>query len=219
MRFWTWPSIHSYKIPANHLHLWLFTLPDGGQKRWRQQLLAKLLTHYHPKPHQIATNPQGKPYLIDSALQFNVSHSQNLLLIGLQMHHPLGLDLEFIKTRDIHHFAERFWGKTWCQQQLFNYPQYLRLLGFYHAWTQTEAWVKYHGASVFRYPPFCPQIFPLPLQQNIGAIQLLTFMPQPKVLTSICTSDQVQSIQTFSIEIKDQDSMDRLLTQAHWYAR
>jgi len=216
MRFWTWPTIKSYQILPHQLHVWLFVLPIKFHKSIRQQLFNKLLTHYHPHPYQITTNAQGKPYMLASPLQFNISHSQNLLMIGLQMHQPLGLDLEFIKPRDIHHFAQRFWGNDW-DQNLKTYPPYLRRLGFYHAWTQTEAWVKYHGASVFRYPPFTPNCFPLPLQKKIKDFQVLSFMPRPNVLASICTSSMIQEVLGSTLEIKNQDDLDKLLRRELWY--
>jgi phosphopantetheinyl transferase len=209
MSFWSWPSIHHYQLTPHQLHLWFFIFPEKSAqlKLMRKHLLLKILNHYtQMECIKLEHNPQGKPFVFNHSLQFNLSHSKNFMLLGLQQVDPLGLDLESLHPRDISTFAEYFWGKEWYLKELDRCPDYLKLLGFYHAWTQTEAWVKYHGATVFRHPPFHPKPLPPPMQtfiNNEKQLQLISFMPQPGLCASICTPKNIQTLATKTIDLND----------------
>jgi phosphopantetheinyl transferase len=48
-----------------------------------------------PATQEFAYNDNGKPYLPDSPLRFNVSHSENLALIAIADASEVGVDVEF----------------------------------------------------------------------------------------------------------------------------
>lgn len=50
----------------------------------------------HPANLVFGTGPQGKPFLQDHALQFNLSHSQGLAVLATSSAGAVGLDMEFI---------------------------------------------------------------------------------------------------------------------------
>ena len=87
------------ELGDDEIHLWIF--PQCGdtanvrvdtERRLRDTLAAYLAVH--PTDLPIERSPTGKPYLADSALQFNLSHSGRTLLIGLSRSQSLGVDIE-----------------------------------------------------------------------------------------------------------------------------
>src|SRR5690349_20366562 len=51
-----------------------------------------------PQNVQILTAPQGKPFLQDCDLQFNVSHSHDLALYAFTLGNPVGVDIEKVRN-------------------------------------------------------------------------------------------------------------------------
>lgn len=59
----------------------------------------------------IATNPQGKPFIVhpEQEVHFNMSHSGQYALIGISDHSAIGVDIERLSDkRDFHAIAQRF---------------------------------------------------------------------------------------------------------------
>jgi 4'-phosphopantetheinyl transferase len=90
--------------------------------------------------------PHGKPALEgDSALRFNLSHSQGLALYALAMEHEVGVDMERIQPlpdlEDIARscFAEGEIAALWAL------PEAQRLHAFFACWTRKEAFIKAIG--------------------------------------------------------------------------
>ncbi len=193
-------------MKKNEAHVWNIVLPKSPIKlnyehlhqyqNERRLVVKKLLSRYlhlDIDKINIQTNSAGKPFLPDHQLQFNVSHSQNQLFVALHPHKPIGVDIEYLTKRNINLFAERFWGNEWYQHELERHPSYLHLLGFYRAWTQTEAWVKAQGETIFNFSNFEPKAFPLSSMMTHHHTQILTFMPQPMLVASICLDLETKS--------------------------
>jgi 4'-phosphopantetheinyl transferase len=103
----------------------------------------------YPKQVEFEYQARGKPLLAakfaDKGLLFNLSHSQNLALLGVSYQHQIGVDLEYIRTMsDLENLAKRF----------FSYREYehLRLVSsqeqqqmFFRYWTCKEAYLKATG--------------------------------------------------------------------------
>ncbi|MDB9310945.1 4'-phosphopantetheinyl transferase superfamily protein [Aphanizomenon sp. CS-733/32] len=102
-----------------------------------------------PKQVEFEYQPRGKPLLAakfaDQGLLFNLSHSQDLALLGVSYQHQIGVDLEYIRTMsDLEGLAKRFFSAREYE--------YLRLLSpaqqqqiFFRYWTCKEAYLKATG--------------------------------------------------------------------------
>lgn len=116
----------------------------------RRAALRHILSAYldvPPNAHAYAVGLHGKPSLPDAAIHFNLSHSQDVALIGIAQC-PIGVDIEhvvaisdlaLVATR---HFTERE------QQALFSLPQQQHLAAFYRCWTRKEAFIKADGSGL-----------------------------------------------------------------------
>jgi 4'-phosphopantetheinyl transferase len=99
-------------------------------------------------------SPSGKPHLAngskDAPLQFNVSHSGELILIALTIGRAVGVDVERLRT-DIE--AERIAASFFSPHErlaLRSVPAHLRVDAFFDCWTRKEAYIKAagHGLSL-----------------------------------------------------------------------
>jgi 4'-phosphopantetheinyl transferase len=102
-----------------------------------------------PKQVEFEYQPRGKPLLAakfaDKGLLFNLSHSQDLALLGISYQNQIGVDLEYIRTMsDLEGLAKRFFSAREYE--------YLRLLSlaqqqqiFFRYWTCKEAYLKATG--------------------------------------------------------------------------
>ncbi len=94
---------------------------------------------------EIIFNEFGKPYYKNKKLYFNISHSNNVILVGVS-DTELGVDIECIKDY-----------KRIIEKKMFNKEELLflnsldydnRLDVFFERWTKIEAWTKYNGLSI-----------------------------------------------------------------------
>jgi len=115
-------------------------------------LLRRLLGRYlNLEPHRLRFDytPQGKPFLAgDSAqrsLQFNVSHSGELLLIGVTDGRALGVDVELIRSDiEAEAIAVRFFSPR-EREALAQLPAASQVDAFFDCWTRKEAYIKAKG--------------------------------------------------------------------------
>lgn len=115
-------------------------------------LLRFLLADYlNCKPESLVfkKTTQGKPYLSDyPQLQFNISHSNDYLLIATAQDIAVGVDIEHIKTRKtIENLVLRCCAIE-EQAYWFALPQAEKLRAFYQFWTRKEAFVKATGLGI-----------------------------------------------------------------------
>lgn len=142
-------------LPASEIQEGLrFKFPELQQRFFNTRyvlrfLLGRYLAIADINKIQWERQPQGKPYLADDALQFNVSHSGHYALLaftrmpGMQ----LGIDIEKIAERDNLALAKRFFmGSEY--QQLCALPVTQQTQAFYHIWVQKEAFIKATGTGL-----------------------------------------------------------------------
>jgi 4'-phosphopantetheinyl transferase len=102
-----------------------------------------------PKQVEFEYQPRGKPLLAakfaDKGLLFNLSHSQDLALLGVSYQNQIGVDLEYIRTMsDLEGLAKRFFSfKEYEYLRLFS-PQEQQQI-FFRYWTCKEAYLKATG--------------------------------------------------------------------------
>jgi 4'-phosphopantetheinyl transferase len=94
----------------------------------------------------------GKPHLLPGSaklpLQFNVSHSGDLVLIALTLDRVLGVDVESVRD-DVN--ADRIAASFFSsheQKALRSLPAHLRPGAFFDCWTRKEAFIKAVGGGL-----------------------------------------------------------------------
>jgi 4'-phosphopantetheinyl transferase len=113
---------------------------------WLRVLLGRYLQR-DPADLQFAYSPTGKPSLVEepAALQFNVAHTDGLILLAVARERELGIDVEIIQPE--FPFAS-------IVEQYFAPPEIVTLqnlapaaqpLAFFKGWTRKEAYLKARG--------------------------------------------------------------------------
>ena len=96
----------------------------------------------------LGTGAQGKPFLLNSQLAFNLSHSGGLAVLAISKTGPLGIDLEFIdRQADIAGLAQ----SCLTEQEtavLARLPEHERRARFFAFWTAKEARMKLTGEGM-----------------------------------------------------------------------
>ncbi len=117
-----------------------------------QAILRDVLSHYtHQAPQQmrLSRSSHGKPYLVDSDFTFNLTHSNECVLIAVTAEHEVGIDVEFLeRSRHLDALVRRFFSKE-EQRAYFSYTSAAeRRLAFYRGWTRKEAYLKAIGLGL-----------------------------------------------------------------------
>lgn len=117
-----------------------------------RKILAALLT-IEPASVTFTYGQQGKPMLCPRAhpknhIRFNLSHCNDVALLGVTLHHDIGVDLEAINTRrDIEGIGERFFHpREWTS--IAAMPPQDRPAAFFDNWACKEAIVKATGGGI-----------------------------------------------------------------------
>lgn len=94
------------------------------------------------------TGEHGKPYLLDSTLQFNLSHSHDQMLLAVARDIELGADIEYMRqTIEVEDLAQRFFSPIEVSS-LRKVTPAERKLGFYRLWSRKEAYIKAIGKGL-----------------------------------------------------------------------
>jgi 4'-phosphopantetheinyl transferase len=89
----------------------------------------------------------GKPFLTGGP-EFNLSHSGDLLLLGVAASGRLGVDIEVVRPmEDIEDLAARHFSEDEVRA-LLSYPPQERLRAFFRGWTRKEAFIKGLGRGL-----------------------------------------------------------------------
>jgi 4'-phosphopantetheinyl transferase len=112
-------------------------------------LLARILAS-PPDTLEIKYDEFGKPCLSakHTALQFNVSHSGDVILIAIARGRAVGVDVEKIRTDlELDGIAARFFSINECKV-LTSLVGPARYRAFFTCWTRKEAYVKARGIGL-----------------------------------------------------------------------
>ena len=114
-------------------------------------LLRILLGRYvqtEPAWLRFRYGPKGKPFLAgghDTALRFNLSHSNGLALYAVTRRREIGIDVEYAGRKlDYVAIAERFFSPREVAD-LGSLPEEGRQRAFFACWTRKEAYIKARG--------------------------------------------------------------------------
>ena len=118
-------------------------------------LLRSLLGSYldlEPAQVEFVYRPHGKPAIKlgpkDKVLEFNLSHSKELVLYAFNWDHKVGIDVEYIQSMpDMDNFAEQFFSPR--ETALINsLAGEQKEIAFFKIWTCKEAFLKANGSGL-----------------------------------------------------------------------
>lgn len=166
------------RLRAGELHVWQYDLDRGhpgppgppvlsevergraarlvfehDRRRFRAGRIAlrRTLSRYVGDPPEslaLHTGAGGKPYLADSEIEFNVSHSQNAWICVLAHRNPVGVDVELLRAvPDSLALARRFFS-PFEAAALASVPPEDRDRAFLTCWTRKEAYLKVLGVGI-----------------------------------------------------------------------
>ncbi|MEZ2338359.1 4'-phosphopantetheinyl transferase superfamily protein [Mucilaginibacter sp. RCC_168] len=129
-------------------------------RRWQDRhtsLLGKLLLRHALAQNNLANSlselyyeDNGRPYLKALPIDFNISHSGNVVICALTFQYRLGIDLEEVLPIDLYDFKNQFNSEEWDYIITSENP----LVEFYHYWTMKESIVKADGGGVSKLTNF-----------------------------------------------------------------
>lgn len=115
-------------------------------------VLSSYMPKINPKKWQFEKNQYGKPKVVNPSLdfpvEFNISHSDKLVVIAVANGVDVGVDVEYIlRDRKVMDVVDRCFSKqeTDALKSLSGEEKYHR---FYDLWTLKEAYVKARGMGL-----------------------------------------------------------------------
>lgn len=116
-----------------------------ARARLREELAARL--GISARQVEFAYGDNGKPRLANQALQFSVSHCDDVALFAFSHDAEVGVDIEAIRpVREADAIAVQFFSPLEHAGYAALAPRD-RLLGFFRVWTRKEAYVKALGVG------------------------------------------------------------------------
>lgn len=114
-------------------------------------ILARYL-NLDPAQINFTHSDRGKPYLTDDCnplnLQFNLSHSENMAIVGISRDRPIGVDLEKMRPMENSlQLAKRFFCASEYDLLTQSIPEERDKL-FFQLWTAKEAYLKATGEGI-----------------------------------------------------------------------
>jgi 4'-phosphopantetheinyl transferase len=114
-------------------------------------VLRKILGRYlHRDSAELtfSVNQYGKPALVNSTLEFNLSHSGDFALIAVTQGRKIGVDVERIRQGiSSHVIAQQYFSKAEVAE-LQSLPIEQRESAFFTCWTRKEAYIKAQGLGL-----------------------------------------------------------------------
>ena len=150
------------------------------------------------------------PYKHETNLNFNVSHSGDMAIIGFVYDHTIGVDIEKIKNDfDTFDIAVNFFSKKEIAA-LRKIPKPQQYIAFYRCWTRKEAFIKAKGSGL----SFPLDQFSVTLDSDLEANLLETkwnkkeknnwsfhsFKPDPDYIAAIIVGDAVSTFNCFNLD-------------------
>lgn len=112
-----------------------------------------VLSHYAatlPNQWQFKRGEKGRPSIVNSPtpINFNLSHTKDLIVCAVTPVHDVGVDVEFCQRRnDILKIADRFFSPQEVTE-LFSLPEEQQKARFFDYWTLKEAYIKAWGLGL-----------------------------------------------------------------------
>lgn len=123
-------------------------------KRWQDcqaSILGRLLLEkgcellkLNFNQRQVTLDENDKPILESNELNFNISHSGNIVVCAISQTIEIGIDVELIKEIEISDFRGQMTNNEW--ENVMNSEN--RKQSFFDYWTEKEAVLKAHGKGL-----------------------------------------------------------------------
>jgi 4'-phosphopantetheinyl transferase len=144
-------TLHAHLTPEEvaRAERYRFTAPSRRFVAARGLLREILGAYLDVVPAQLRfrQNAWGKPLLAEprDALQFNVAHTGDLLLVAVTADRAVGIDVETVRpVRNLDRLIARVFSPT--ERAAFRaLPRWQRLEAFFATWTRKEAYMKARG--------------------------------------------------------------------------
>jgi 4'-phosphopantetheinyl transferase len=94
-----------------------------------------------PPDKEIKYTKHDKPYFEDNLIQFNISHSGEIVVCALSTENEIGIDIEMVTNVEIDDFKFLMTEMEWENVTSSNNKNNT----FFNYWTQKEAVIKAHG--------------------------------------------------------------------------
>jgi len=111
-------------------------------------MLRHILSSYtHQLPQEITFEygRRGKPSLSNIPFAFNLSHSEDIALLGIAHTTQIGVDVEYMtEMAEMRRVAGDYFSAN-EQIALFSLPTSEQIPAFYRCWTRKEAYIKARG--------------------------------------------------------------------------
>lgn len=130
---------------------------EKHQKRYiiARSSLKRILSLYlaiNPQEIEFHYNDYGKPHLLEKInrinLQFNISHSENIAIYGINCRNLIGVDVEYIRPiSDAENLAKRFFSQK-EYEYIGKLPSEEKNREFFKFWTAKEAYLKAIGKGI-----------------------------------------------------------------------
>lgn len=144
-------------LAADEIHLWFFPQchpATSGRIDFASHLRDLLAAYLQSEAHalRIERDTHGKPFLNDlpsgMALQFNLSHSADALLVGISQIQALGVDIENVRRKHPdQELAQRFFDPDEASA-LAALPEAMQARAFLQLWSCKEAVLKALGRGI-----------------------------------------------------------------------
>ena len=179
----------------------------GDRRRFlvTRALVRTVLSRYaavSPRDWAFAAGPRGRPAISAPspapALEFNISHSSDLVMLGVTSGRALGIDVESIEGRaaDIGGLDRYFALEE--SAALLSLPAAARRRRFFELWTLKESYLKARGLGLaialdaFRFELTGEQGLTLHMRPELGdspgAWRLWQLAPRPGYLAAVCAA-------------------------------
>ncbi|MGA7537127.1 MAG: 4'-phosphopantetheinyl transferase superfamily protein [Candidatus Rickettsiella isopodorum] len=116
--------------------------------------LLAYYSNYPPQELKLSYSLSGKPLLInpEQPIEFNLSHSKNILAYAFTIDAPVGIDIEYISHRmNLDKIAYRFFpADEYDRLKLLEGKK--KLKAFFKAWVKTEVLIKAMGKTLQTHP-------------------------------------------------------------------
>jgi len=129
-----------------------FRQPKSGYLYVKMRaILRTILADYvkmSPTHINFTKGQYGKPFIVDSKIFFNLSHSANQFALAVSNFPDIGVDIEQYRSR--HHLAALV-KRCFAEPERYyweNLPEHQKLSKFYQFWVKKEAFVKAVGRGI-----------------------------------------------------------------------
>lgn len=141
---------------------------------------------------------------IKHSLEFNLSHSEDVALLGIRTEKMIGVDIEYHQDREFLGIAEHVFSEKECQI-LAGLSDPLQIQSFFHVWAQKEAFIKAIGQGL-SYPLKTLTVASLPpagiIEKNdahpdLNDWYMHSFQPNPHCQAAVATLNPIEKITFF----------------------